>query len=209
MNSARMKARNARYLIILFISHDLRVVRHISHRVAVMYLGKIVELADTEALFEHPAHPYTDILLRAEPPLDPRLRNTETAISGELPSPIRLPPDCHFFSHVTTQSSRNGLLLAAFGTTVPEARSALGHIEKKAAERFPCMEIRWAYSSRIVRGLLAEEGIIVDSLQLQTVHHFPLQVNFERPDTRSPEGQQTDRQNSSIFYASKYYLTSL
>lgn len=66
-------------------------------------------------------------------------------------------------SHVATQPSRNGLLLAAFGTTVPEARSALEHIEKKAAERFPCMEIRWTYSSRIVRGLLAEEGIIVDS----------------------------------------------
>ena len=84
------------HLTILFISHDFRVVRYISHRVAVMYLGKIVELADTEALFEHPAHPYTDILLRAEPPLDPRLRNTETAISGELPSPIRLPPGCRF-----------------------------------------------------------------------------------------------------------------
>ena len=84
------------HLTTLFISHDLRVVKHISHRVAVMYLGKIVELADTEALFEHPAHPYTDILLRAEPPLDPRLRSTEIAISGELPSPIHLPSGCRF-----------------------------------------------------------------------------------------------------------------
>lgn len=88
-------------LTLLFISHDLRVVRHISHRVAVMYLGRIVELAETEALFERPAHPYTDILLRAEPPLDPRVRSVETAISGELPSPIHLPPGCRFHPRCT------------------------------------------------------------------------------------------------------------
>lgn len=83
-------------LTVLFISHDLRVVRHISHRVAVMYLGRIVELAPTPELFRSPAHPYSDVLLRAEPQLDPRIRSTETAITGEPPSPIDLPPGCRF-----------------------------------------------------------------------------------------------------------------
>jgi oligopeptide/dipeptide ABC transporter ATP-binding protein len=83
-------------LTMLFISHDLRVVRHITGRVAVMYLGKIVELAPTEAVFTRTLHPYTDILLRAEPGLDPRRRNKEVVIQGEPPSPIRLPPGCRF-----------------------------------------------------------------------------------------------------------------
>jgi oligopeptide/dipeptide ABC transporter ATP-binding protein len=83
-------------LTLLFISHDLRVVRHISHRIAVMYLGKIVELAETEPLFAAPLHPYTDVLLRAEPNLDPRVRKKEVAIEGEPPSPIKLPSGCRF-----------------------------------------------------------------------------------------------------------------
>ncbi|MDR1428659.1 MAG: ATP-binding cassette domain-containing protein [Spirochaetaceae bacterium] len=85
-------------LTMLFISHDLRVVRHITGRVAVMYLGKIVELAPTEMVFTRPLHPYTDILLKAEPGLDPRVRNKEVAIQGEPPSPIRLPQGCRFSS---------------------------------------------------------------------------------------------------------------
>jgi oligopeptide/dipeptide ABC transporter ATP-binding protein len=83
-------------LTMLFISHDLRVVRHITGRVAVMYLGKIIELAPTEDLFEKPHHPYTDVLLRAEPGLDPRIRTREVAIKGEPPSPINLPSGCRF-----------------------------------------------------------------------------------------------------------------
>jgi oligopeptide transport system ATP-binding protein len=84
-------------LTILFIAHDLRLVRHLSHRVAVMYLGRVVELAETEALFARPRHPYTQALLRAAPELDPaRRRGTEAAISGELPSPVRPPRGCSF-----------------------------------------------------------------------------------------------------------------
>ncbi|MDR2631022.1 MAG: ATP-binding cassette domain-containing protein [Spirochaetaceae bacterium] len=83
-------------LTMLFISHDLRVVRHIAGRVAVMYLGKIIELSRTEELFTKPQHPYTDVLLHAEPGLDPRFRSREAAISGEPPSPINLPPGCRF-----------------------------------------------------------------------------------------------------------------
>jgi oligopeptide/dipeptide ABC transporter ATP-binding protein len=84
------------HLTVLFIAHDLRLVRHISHRVAVMYLGKIVELADTEQLFSKPAHPYTAALLKAAPELDPGRRSTVDAVRGELPSPIAIPTGCPF-----------------------------------------------------------------------------------------------------------------
>jgi oligopeptide/dipeptide ABC transporter ATP-binding protein len=83
-------------LTVLFIAHDLRLVRHISHRVAVMYLGAIVELADTETLFTHPAHPYTAALLKAAPELDPARRSAVEAVRGELPSPLAIPPGCPF-----------------------------------------------------------------------------------------------------------------
>lgn len=83
-------------LTLLFISHDLRVVRHVTHRVAVMYLGKIVELAETEALFDYAGHPYTKVLIKAAPILDPRNRTREYAIEGEPPSPINVPKGCRF-----------------------------------------------------------------------------------------------------------------
>jgi oligopeptide transport system ATP-binding protein len=83
-------------LTILFIAHDLRVVRHLSHRVAVMYLGSIVELGPTERLFARPAHPYTAALLAAAPELDPARRSARDAIKGELPSPFALPSGCPF-----------------------------------------------------------------------------------------------------------------
>lgn len=84
------------HLTLLFISHDLRVVRHITHRVAVMYLGRIVEIAPTEELFSRPLHPYSGILIKAAPTLDPRKRTDENVISGEPCSPIDLPKGCRF-----------------------------------------------------------------------------------------------------------------
>jgi oligopeptide/dipeptide ABC transporter ATP-binding protein len=84
------------HLTILFIAHDLRLIRHISHRVAVMYLGAIVELAETETLFSTPAHPYTEALLKAAPELDPARRSVIDAVRGELPSPLALPSGCPF-----------------------------------------------------------------------------------------------------------------
>ncbi len=84
------------HLTLLFVSHDLRVIRHITHRVAVMYLGKVVELAPTQELFERPLHPYTKVLAAAAPVLDPRVRHREYAIEGEPPSPIHIPTGCRF-----------------------------------------------------------------------------------------------------------------
>jgi peptide/nickel transport system ATP-binding protein len=83
-------------LTYLFVAHDLSVVRYISNRVAVMYVGRIVELAETEALFSAPKHPYTAALLAAAPEPDPRTRARRSALQGEVANPASPPSGCYF-----------------------------------------------------------------------------------------------------------------
>jgi oligopeptide/dipeptide ABC transporter ATP-binding protein len=83
-------------LTYLFISHNIGVIRHFSDRVAVMYLGKVVEMAEKRALFESPVHPYTKALLAAVPSLDPKKKREDVILEGDVPSPINPPSGCRF-----------------------------------------------------------------------------------------------------------------
>jgi len=83
-------------LALLFISHDLAVVEHVSHRIAVMYVGKLVEITDTQTLFKNPQHPYTEALLSAVPTPDPLAAKEKIILAGDVPSPINPPSGCRF-----------------------------------------------------------------------------------------------------------------
>jgi len=91
-----MKLQKEMGLTYMFISHDLSVIKHISDRVAVMYLGKIVEIGEVDEIFNHPKHPYTKALLSANLPLDPNIEQERIILKGEIPNAINLPNGCRF-----------------------------------------------------------------------------------------------------------------
>ncbi|WP_340110378.1 oligopeptide/dipeptide ABC transporter ATP-binding protein [Pikeienuella sp. HZG-20] len=93
-------------LSLIFISHDMAVIEHISNRVAVMYLGQIVEIGDASRLFTAPAHPYTRALIAATPTPDPRLGPIEVTAQGEIPSPRSPPPGCRFHTRCPIAQER-------------------------------------------------------------------------------------------------------
>ena len=103
-------------LTYLFISHNLNVIRHIADRIAVMYLGNLVEVADAERLFAAPAHPYTRALLSANPLPDPDLPLSPMLLTGELPSPLNPPSGCRFHTRCPS-------VFQPCSSIVPEARS--------------------------------------------------------------------------------------
>lgn len=105
----------------LFVAHDLSVVKHVSDRVAVMYVGKIVEIAETNALFKTPKHPYTEALLSAVPKPDPRLRSERIILEGDVADPANPPSGCYFHP-------RCGYATDLCKTTTPELTEAFpGH----------------------------------------------------------------------------------
>jgi oligopeptide/dipeptide ABC transporter ATP-binding protein len=95
-----------RQLSYLFISHNLAVVEHISHRIAVMYLGRIVEYADTRTIFTKAQHPYTEALLAAVPVPDPAIKRQKRVLQGDVPSPVKPPPGCHFHTRCPYAEAR-------------------------------------------------------------------------------------------------------
>ncbi|MFV2092829.1 MAG: ABC transporter ATP-binding protein [Hyphomicrobiales bacterium] len=116
-------------LTYLFITHDLSVVRHISSRIAVMYLGRIVELADSEVLLENPMHPYTRALISAVPVPDPRARASKATIGGEPPNPFDPPTGCAFHTRCPHADARCKSELPDFRTLSENHMVACHHAE--------------------------------------------------------------------------------
>ncbi len=108
-------------LTYLFIAHDLLVVRHISDRIAVMYLGRMVELADADEIYDHPLHPYSQSLLSAVPVPDPKVAraNQRIALSGDIPSPLNAPSGCPFRTRCPYATEKCAAEMPAFKEVKP------------------------------------------------------------------------------------------
>lgn len=119
-------------LAYLFIAHDLAVVKHISDRIAVMYLGKFMEVADAQTLYNHPAHPYTAALISAIPVPDPEVKKEKQILVGDVPSPIHPPPGCVFHT-------RCPYMLEKCKKEIPELRPVPG--SNGADHRVACLRV--------------------------------------------------------------------
>lgn len=120
-------------LTLLFISHDLAVVEHLSHRVAVMYLGRIVEIGFKRELFAAPAHPYTEALLSAVPLPDPERKRLKIRLSGDVPSPIDPPQGCHFHTRCRYAFDRCRVEAPKLRPRSSDAHLAACHLDDLAA----------------------------------------------------------------------------
>jgi len=124
LNMLRDLQRGFRFTYV-FISHDLSVIKHMANRIAVMYLGKVVETAPKGELFRHPLHPYTEALLSVIPVPDPDLRRDRIILPGDVPSPVDPPPGCRFHT-------RCPVAIATCGFTPDEVAESLNHILEEA-----------------------------------------------------------------------------
>jgi peptide/nickel transport system ATP-binding protein len=118
-------------IALVFISHDLGVGQHVAHRVAVMYLGRIVEIADCDALFERPAHPYTEALIAAAPVPDPRRARPDAPLEGEVPSAIDPPSGCAFHPRCPLAGARCRVDVPIL-TALPDGRRVACHVRAPA-----------------------------------------------------------------------------
>jgi peptide/nickel transport system ATP-binding protein len=117
-------------LTFLFVAHDLSVVRHICDRVAVMYVGRIVELAPAASIFARPRHPYTAALLKAVPVADPRVPIGDVVLRGEVPSPANPPPGCHFHPRCPHADARCRAEAPALREIAPGHAASCHHAER-------------------------------------------------------------------------------
>ncbi len=125
-------------LTYIFISHDLNVVRFMSDRVMVMYLGKVAEIGPADAIFGNPRHPYTAALLASMPSMDPDNRTQEAPLTGDPPNPINPPPGCRFHTRCKFAAAVCSANEPPLDAIVPDHRSRLPH----GAARAPAIRRR-------------------------------------------------------------------